>query len=61
MEKIENFIYQKLNYTTYQEKLVELDRNEKLKKLGFCHKILTHTSYHQWIILQLEMGKKTYF
>lgn len=62
MEKIENFIYQKLNYTTYQEKLIELDRNEKLKKLGFCHKILTHTSYHYPVdYITIGNGEKDLF
>lgn len=62
MEKLENFIYQKLNYTTYQERLATLDKMESLKKLGYSHQRLASTTYHYPLdYLTIGYGKKDLF
>ena len=62
MEKLENFTYQKLNYQTYQQRLRELEQNEKLQKIGFQRQVIATTIYHYPIdYIKIGKGEKDLF
>ena len=46
MKKIENVSYEKLNYQTYQKRINELLKNEKLQKLGIKISQIGSTTYN---------------